>query len=190
MPSTGTGQCVTVYFGETDHWQHKPLAMALLEMLRREGCRGATVTRGVASFGAGSRIKTATLVDVAGDLPMVLTVVETPERVTRLLPTLRAMVVGGLITVNEVDIVQYSSRFKEALPDVPVQAVMTTPVVTVSPGTPVAEAVRVLVQHVFTAVPVVDAHQHVLGMVHEVDLLQRGAETVVPSGLSRAMGPP
>jgi hypothetical protein len=61
MPSTGTGQCITVYFGEADHWQHQPLSMALLEMLRREGCSGATVTRGVASFGAGSRIKTATL---------------------------------------------------------------------------------------------------------------------------------
>jgi CBS-domain-containing membrane protein len=179
-----------VYFGETDHWQHQPLAMALLEMLRREGCHGATVTRGVASFGAGSRIKTATLVDVAGALPMVLTVVETPERVACLLPTLRAMVAGGLLTVNEVDIVQHSSRFKETLPDVPVQAVMTTPVVTVSPDTTVAEAVRVLVQHVFTAVPVVDAHQHVLGMVQEVDLLQRGVGTAVPAGLPRAMAPP
>jgi CBS-domain-containing membrane protein len=143
----------------------------------------------VASFGAGSRIKTATLVDVAGDLPMVLTVVETPERVARLLPTLREMVTGRLITVNEVDIAQYSSRFKETLPDVPVRAVMTTSVVTVSPGTPVAEAVQVLVQHVFTALPVVDAHQHVLGMVHEVDLLRLSAETPIPSGLPRAMAP-
>jgi CBS domain-containing protein len=75
------------------------------------------------------------------------------------------------------------------LPDIPVHAVMTTPVVTVSPDTPVAEAVRVLVQHVFTALPVVDAHQHVLGMVHEVDLLQRGAETPVPLGLPKALEP-
>jgi hypothetical protein len=106
MPSTGTGQCLTVYFGEADQWQQQPLSLALLEMLRREGCSGATVTRGVASFGAGSRIKTATLVDLAGDLPMVLTVVETPERVARLLPKLREMVAGGLITVKEVDIYQ------------------------------------------------------------------------------------
>src|SRR5919109_1381218 len=108
MPSTGTGQCITVYFGEADRWQQQPLAMALLEMLRREGCRGATVTRGVASFGAGSRIKTATLVDLAGDLPMVLTVVETPERVARLLPKISAMVERGLITVDEVDFYQDS----------------------------------------------------------------------------------
>jgi PII-like signaling protein len=104
MPSTGTGQCITVYFGEADQWQQQPLPLALLEMLRREGCSGATVIRGVASFGAGSRIKTATLVDLAGDLPMVLTVVETPERVAHLLPKLREMVAGGLITIKEVDI--------------------------------------------------------------------------------------
>src|SRR5436853_7165587 len=101
MPSNSPGQRITVYFGERDTWQHHSLAMTFLEMLRREGCSGATVTRGVASFGAGSRIKTATLVDVAGDLPMVLTVVETPERVARLLPTLRAMVEGGLIIIQD-----------------------------------------------------------------------------------------
>lgn len=189
MPSTGTGQCITVYFGEGDRWQQQPLSMALLEMLRREGCRGATVIRGMASFGAGSRVKTATLVDVAGELPMVLTVVETPERVAHLLPILREMVAGGLIIVDEVDICQYSSRFQETLPNIPVHAVMTTPVVTISPDTPVAEAVRVLVQHVFTALPVVDAQQHVLGMVHEIDLLRRSAETPVPVGLPRAMDP-
>jgi CBS domain-containing protein len=189
MPSTGTGQCITVYFGEADRWQQQPLSMALLETLRREGYRGATITRGVASFGAGSRIRTATLVDVAGDLPMMLTVVETPERVARLLPTLREMVAGGLIIIEEVDIVQYSSRFQETLPDIPVHAVMTTPVVTVWPDTPVAEAVRVLVQHVFTALPVVDVQQHVLGMVHEVDLVRLSAETPVPAGLPRALEP-
>jgi len=189
MPSTGTGQCITIYFGEADRWQQQPLSMALLETLRRAGCSGATITRGVASFGAGSRIKTATLVDVAGDLPMMLTVIETPECVARLLPTLREMVAGGLIIVEEVDIVQYSSRFQETLPDIPVHVVMKAPVVTVSPDTPVAEAVRVLVQHVFTALPVVDAQQHVLGMVHEVDLLRRSAETPVPAGLPRAMEP-
>jgi CBS-domain-containing membrane protein len=141
----------------------------------------------MAGFGTGSRIKTATLVDLASDLPMVLTIVETPARVAHLLPKLSEMVEGGLITVKEVDIYQYSSRFKEALPDVPVHAVMTTPVVTVSPDTSVAEAVRVLLQHVFTALPVVDAQQHVLGMVHEIDLLQLGGETQAPSGLFRTL---
>ena len=78
MPSNSPGQRITVYFGERDTWQHHSLAMTFLEMLRREGCSGATVTRGVAGFGAGSRIKTATLAELSGDLPLVLTVVDTP----------------------------------------------------------------------------------------------------------------
>jgi len=103
MPSNGTGQRLTVYFGEADRWQHHSLALALLEMLRREGCSGATVTRGVAGFGAGSRIKTATLAELSGDLPMILTVVDSPERLARLLPNISAMLGGGLITVEEVE---------------------------------------------------------------------------------------
>src|SRR5436853_4522150 len=154
MPSNSPGQRITVYFGERDTWQHHSLAMTFLEMLRREGCSGATVTRGVAGFGSGSRIKTATLVELSGDLPMVLTVVDTPERVARFLPEIRDMLGGGLITVEEVDIYQYSSRFKETLPDLPVRAVMTTAVLTVHLDTPLEEAVRVLLQHVFTALPV------------------------------------
>ena len=68
--------------------------------------------RGVAGFGAGSRIKTATLVELSADLPMVLTVVDPPARVAHLLPKISDMLVGGLITVEEVDIYQYSSRFR------------------------------------------------------------------------------
>ena len=104
MPSDGKGQRITVYFAESDQWRYRPLSMALLDMLRQEGCSGATVTRGVAGFGAGSRIKTSTLVELSVDLPLLLTVVDTPERGARLLPKLREMVGGGLITVEEVDL--------------------------------------------------------------------------------------
>ena len=104
MAENGTGQRITVYFGEADRWRHQLMAMALLEMLQREGCSGATLTRGVAGFGAGSRIKTATLAELSGDLPMVLSVVDTPERVARFLPKISDMLGSGLITVEEVDI--------------------------------------------------------------------------------------
>jgi CBS-domain-containing membrane protein len=171
MAENGKGQRVSVYFGEADHWQHQSLAMALLEMLRREGCSGATVTRGVAGFGAGSRIKTSTVLRLSFDLPMILTIIDTHERVARVLPKLREMVGGGLITVEEVEIYQYSSRFKETLPDLPTREVMATTVVTVHPETPLAEAVALLLQHVFTALPVVDTEQHLLGMLYEADLL-------------------
>lgn len=105
-----------MYFGEADRWQHQSLAMALLDMLRREGCSGATMTRGVAGFGADSRIKTRTILQLSFDLPMVLTVVETPERVAHLLPKIRDMLGGGLMTVEAVGIVQYGSRVEESVP--------------------------------------------------------------------------
>jgi hypothetical protein len=104
MSDSGKGQQITVYCGEADRWQHQPLALALLDMLRRQGCSGATITRGVAGFGAGSRIKTTTILELSFDLPMVLTVVDTPERVAHLLPKIRQMLAGGLITVEEIDI--------------------------------------------------------------------------------------
>jgi PII-like signaling protein len=104
MAGSSKGAQITVYFGEADQWQHQSLALALLHMLRREGCSGATITRGVAGFGAESRIKTTTILALSFDLPMVLTVVDTPERVAHLLPTLREMLGGGLITVEDVEL--------------------------------------------------------------------------------------
>jgi CBS-domain-containing membrane protein len=88
------------------------------------------------------------------------------------------MLGGGLITVEEVEIYQYSSRFKETLPALPVRAVMTAAVLTVHLDTPLEEAARVLLQHVFTALPVVDVQQHLLGILYEVDLLPMVANDV------------
>jgi PII-like signaling protein len=104
MSDSGKGQQITVYCGEADRWQHQSLALALLHMLRREGCNGATITRGVAGFGAGSRIKTTNILELSFDLPIILTVVDTPQRVTHLLPKIRQMLGGGLITVEEIDV--------------------------------------------------------------------------------------
>jgi CBS-domain-containing membrane protein len=98
--------------------------------------------------------------------------------VARFLPEIRDMLGGGLITVEEVEIYQYSSRFKETLPDLPVRAVMTAAVLTVHLDTPLEEAARVLLQHVFTALPVVDVQQHLLGILYEVDLLPMVANDV------------
>jgi PII-like signaling protein len=108
-----------VYCGEADRWQHQSLALVLLDMLRHEDCSGATVTRGVAGFGAGSRIKTTTIVELSFDLPMVVTVVDTPERVAHLLPKIRQVPGGGLITVEEVEMSQYSACVTETAPQFP-----------------------------------------------------------------------
>ena len=70
---------VRIFMGDGDKWQHTPLHRALLERLRREGFAGATVFHGVAGFGANSVIHTSSLVDLSGDLPVVIEVVDDQE---------------------------------------------------------------------------------------------------------------
>jgi PII-like signaling protein len=106
----GRGVRVRAYFGERDHHQGKPLWSALLELLRHEGAAGATVTRGMAGYGANSVIHAASIVDLSADLPLVLEWVDTEELVQRLLPTIEAMLQGGLITTDPVTIIRYQAH--------------------------------------------------------------------------------
>ena len=104
---------VRIFLGESDQFQHTPLARALLERLRREGFAGATVTHGVAGFGATSVIHTASLVELSSDLPVVIEVVDDEAHVERLLPMLDEMVTGGaLVTVERVRVVKYAAAPK------------------------------------------------------------------------------
>jgi PII-like signaling protein len=106
---TGRGTRVRIYFGERDHYRGKPLWSALVDFLRREGAAGATVTRGVAGFGAHSRMHVAHFPDLSADLPLVLEWVDTEEHVQHLLPRLTAMLegTGGLLTTDPVEIHRY-----------------------------------------------------------------------------------
>ncbi len=104
---SGRGIRVRAYFGERDRHGHNTLWNALLEFLRREGAAGATVTRGVAGYGAHSKMHTASILDLSTDLPLICEWIDTEERVQRLLPQFEAMLQGGLITTDPVTIVRY-----------------------------------------------------------------------------------
>lgn len=97
---------VTIYLNEADEWQHQPLHLELLNYLRRENVAGATVLHAVAGFTGRQRVHTATLVDAGGQLPLVLTFVDTDEHVQRVLPTLRQMAAHRLIVRENVLIEQ------------------------------------------------------------------------------------
>src|SRR5438132_9948759 len=176
MNIAGTGRRVRIYTGEASQWRGKPLFLAVLEFLRAEGAVGATVTRGVAGFGANSRVHTATLFRLSEDLPLVIDWVDTPERVERLLPHLHDMVITGLITVEDVVVAAYSHRPVRV--DVPkrlrVTEVMRRDVVQVHPDTPLRDLVELLIGQDYRAVPVVDASGRVVGMVTNGDLVGRG----------------
>jgi PII-like signaling protein len=106
----GERTLVRIFIGDADKWHHTPLDRALVERLRREGFAGVTVLRGVAGFGASSVVHTANLVDLSGDLPIVVEVVEDDEHVQKLLTILDEMLTGGaLVTMEKVRVVRYGA---------------------------------------------------------------------------------
>ncbi len=173
MQIEGQAVRVAIYIGESDQSQGKPLYMAILELLRREGASGATVTRGLAGFGAHSRIHTASIVTLSTDLPVIVVWVDSQARVERLLPQVRGLVDGGLITVETVDVLQYAPGRRPAPLDAPVQDVMRTEVVSVHPTTPVSEVVRLLLARGMRSLPVVTGDNRLLGIITDGDLLRR-----------------
>ncbi len=105
-------QELTIFICEADRFQDphnhhsKALYLAILDLVKSEGGAGATVVRGLAGYSANSHIiHTGHLVDVQPQLPVVLYIVDEPERIARLLPQIEAMVAanGGLITVQDIE---------------------------------------------------------------------------------------
>jgi PII-like signaling protein len=108
---------VRVFIGDADKWHHRPLHSALLERLRKEGFAGATVIRGTAGFGASSIIHTAHLVDLSGDLPVLIEVVDDQQHVDKLFPILDEMLTSGaLVTIEKVRVIRYSSGNRPPTP--------------------------------------------------------------------------
>jgi PII-like signaling protein len=150
---TGRGKQLTVFVTETDQYHHQSLYMAIIEMLRREGCSGATATCGVAGFGSSALIHTAAILRLSLDQPMMITLVDRPERVERILGPLREMAPNALIVVQDVEVVQSGAPFKEGLPDVKIGEVMRREVATVHPDSPITQVIELLLDKDFTAVP-------------------------------------
>jgi PII-like signaling protein len=98
-----------VFIGESDRWEHRPLYMALIELFRRNGLAGATVLKGVAGFGARSVLHTASILRLSADLPLVVEVVDSQERLDTVLPAIDAMMSGGLITLEKVRVIRYEA---------------------------------------------------------------------------------
>jgi CBS domain-containing protein len=172
MQMQGKAYRVSIYIGENDHYQGQPLYMALLEYLKREGAAGGTVTRGLAGFGAHSRIHTANILDLSTDLPIKVEWVDGPEVVDRLLAQVRKMVNDGMITLEEVQVVQYApGRQPDALAQ-PVHNIMRTTVVSIQPDTPVEQVVTLLLQRGYRSLPVVENDQ-LIGIITDGDLLRR-----------------
>jgi len=181
------GKRMTIFLGESDQWHHRPLYMAILEHLKTAGCAGATVTRGIAGFGAQSQIKTANILTLSVDLPVVITAIDAAEKIERVLPEVSAMLGAGLIIVDDTEIYFHSAAFRGGFPDLCVADVMSTEPEAVTPETPIADVVERLVRRDYTALPVVDDSGCVLGVIGDTDLL-RGGLTGVSVSVHKVIG--
>ena len=103
------GQLLRIFIGESDRWQGKLLYEAIILRAREMGIAGATMLRGMMGYGAASRIHTAKILRLSEDLPIVVEIVDSKEKITALLPTIEQMVQEGLVTLENVRVLQYRS---------------------------------------------------------------------------------
>jgi PII-like signaling protein len=96
-----------IFIGESDRWNHKPLYEAIVLRARELHLAGATVLRGPMGFGKSSRLHTAKILRLSMDLPLVIEIVDSEEKIQAFLPMLDEMMKGGLVTLEKVRVIDY-----------------------------------------------------------------------------------
>ena len=109
-PLSRRARRLTVYLGESDTWHHKPLYSELVHRAHAAGLAGASVLRGIEGFGTSSRIHTSRLLSLSEDLPVVVVVIDEPDRIDAFLPQVEEVVAEGLVTLDDVDVVVHRYR--------------------------------------------------------------------------------
>ncbi len=112
----GKAKRLRIYIGDSDQWRGVPLYAALLETLKKKGLAGATVIRGVAGFGAHSRIHTASILSLSTDLPLVIEVIDLEDKIQQAIELISPMVGEGLITLEDIEVLSYLHRYLRPLP--------------------------------------------------------------------------
>jgi hypothetical protein len=103
----GERTLMRIHIGESDRWHGKPPYQAIVELFRREKFSGVTVLRGVGGYGSSSVYHTEKILRLSQDLPIVVEVVESNERIKAVLPQLDQMIGGGLVTLEKVRVILY-----------------------------------------------------------------------------------
>ena len=100
-------QLLRIFIGESDKFNGKPLHEEIVKLARQKGLAGATVLRGLMGFGAHSRVHTAKILRLSEDLPIVIEIVDKPERIQLIMPDLDGMLKEGLITLEDIKVIAY-----------------------------------------------------------------------------------
>lgn len=101
-----------IFIGEDDRHDHQPLYEAIVMKAREMHLAGATVLRGPMSFGHSSRVHTTKILRLSEDLPFVIEIVDSEEKINAFLPVLDSMMASGLVTLEKVQVLQYGSTAK------------------------------------------------------------------------------
>src|SRR4029077_4029491 len=140
-----------IFFGEDDKLGGRPLYEAIVLKAREMHLAGATVLRGPMGFGASSRLHTAKILRLSEDLPLVIEIVDSEDKIDEFLPVLDGMMSSGLVTLEKVQVLQYGSK-KPARPDQTREGLL-------SPATPLRSNCKTGMESPKTAIPADDSCQ-------------------------------
>lgn len=107
MKVPADGKLLRIFIGEQDRWQGRPLYEAIVHLAKKEGMAGATVLKGMMGFGCKSHMHTAKLLRLSEDLPIIIEMVDSEEKISAFLPHLDEMVREGLMTLEKANVIMY-----------------------------------------------------------------------------------
>jgi hypothetical protein len=116
MKAHDTALLLRIFIGESDRFGHHPLYEAIVLKAREQGLAGATVLRSPMGFGHSSGLRTANILRLSADLPIVVEIIDDEQAINRFLPELEGMVKGGLVTLQDIRIVHYGADQAEPAP--------------------------------------------------------------------------
>ena len=101
------GKLLRIYIGESDRWKHRPLYEVIVRLARERGLAGATVLRGIEGFGHSSVLHTTRILRLSEDLPLVIEIVDSADKIDAFLKEVDPMIEGGMVTVERVEVRAY-----------------------------------------------------------------------------------
>lgn len=113
MENNPNAKLLRIFIGESDKYGHQSLYEAIVFEAKKQGLSGATVTRGIMGFGANSKVHTTKLFEISSDLPLVVEIVDTEEKIREFTKTVEQLFEqtksGGLITIEKAEVIRYKA---------------------------------------------------------------------------------
>ena len=107
MKIPADGKLLRIFIGEADKWEGKPLYEEIVLLAKKNGMAGATAIKGFMGFGCKSHMHTTKLLRLSEDLPIVIEIVDSEEKINQFIPQLDVMVKEGLITLEKANVIMY-----------------------------------------------------------------------------------